>query len=40
MITDPEIANKIMRLMDSLDELDDVVNTHVNFDIDDKLLSN
>jgi YebC/PmpR family DNA-binding regulatory protein len=40
LITDPEIANKIMRLMDSLDELDDVVNTHVNFDIDDKLLSN
>jgi YebC/PmpR family DNA-binding regulatory protein len=40
LITDPEIANKIMRLMDSLDELDDVVNTHVNFDIDDKLLRN
>lgn len=32
-ITDPATAGKVMRLMDALDELDDVVNTHVNFDI-------
>jgi len=27
-------AGKIMRLMDALDDIDDVTNTHVNFDID------
>ncbi len=37
-ITDEAAAGKIMRLMDALDELDDVVNTHVNFDIDESLL--
>jgi transcriptional/translational regulatory protein YebC/TACO1 len=30
---------KIMRLMDALDEVDDVTNTHVNFDIPEALLS-
>lgn len=30
-ITDEATAGKIMRLMDALDALDDVVNTHVNF---------
>lgn len=34
-----ETAKKIMRLMDALDELDDVTNTHVNFDIPEDLLS-
>ncbi len=33
-ITDAETAGKIMRVMEALDDLDDVVNTHVNFDID------
>ncbi len=33
-ITDAATAGKIMRLMDALDDCDDVVNTHVNFDID------
>jgi len=33
-VTDAETAGKIMRLMDALDDIDDVVNTHVNFDID------
>jgi YebC/PmpR family DNA-binding regulatory protein len=33
-VTDPATAGKIMRLMDALDDCDDVVNTHVNFDID------
>jgi YebC/PmpR family DNA-binding regulatory protein len=38
-ITDEATAGKIMRLMDALDECDDVTNTHVNFDIDESLLS-
>ena len=38
-ITDEATAGKIMRLMDTLDELDDVSNTHVNFDIDEALLT-
>ena len=33
-ITDPATAGKIMRLMEALDDLNDVVGTHVNFDID------
>ncbi|MEJ0072542.1 MAG: YebC/PmpR family DNA-binding transcriptional regulator [Candidatus Saccharibacteria bacterium] len=37
-ITDAATAGKIMRLMDALDEIDDVTNTHVNFDIDESLL--
>jgi YebC/PmpR family DNA-binding regulatory protein len=32
-IGDPETAKKVMNLMDELDELDDVVATHTNFDI-------
>jgi len=32
-ITDEATAGKIERLMDALDDVDDVVNTHVNFDI-------
>jgi transcriptional/translational regulatory protein YebC/TACO1 len=37
-ITDKDTAGKIMRLMDALDDVDDVSNTHVNFDIDESLL--
>ncbi|HET9174049.1 MAG TPA: YebC/PmpR family DNA-binding transcriptional regulator [Candidatus Saccharimonadales bacterium] len=37
-VTDQATAGKIMRLMDALDDIDDVTNTHVNFDIDDSLL--
>jgi YebC/PmpR family DNA-binding regulatory protein len=37
-ITDEATAGKIMRMMDALDDSDDVVNTHVNFDIDESLL--
>ena len=37
-VTDAATAGKIMRLMDALDEVDDVQNTHVNFDIDESLL--
>jgi len=32
-ISDPETARKIVNLMDALEDLDDVVNTHTNFDI-------
>lgn len=34
MIDDAETARKATRLMDALDDLDDVVATHANFDID------
>lgn len=37
-ITDKETAGKIMRLMDALDDCNDVTNTHVNFDIPEELL--
>ncbi|HEY4964344.1 MAG TPA: YebC/PmpR family DNA-binding transcriptional regulator [Candidatus Saccharimonadales bacterium] len=37
-VTDSATAGKIMRLMDALDDIDDVTNTHVNFDIDESLL--
>ncbi len=38
-IIDAATAGKIMRLMDALEDSDDVVNTHVNFDIPDELLT-
>jgi YebC/PmpR family DNA-binding regulatory protein len=34
-ITDPEVAKKVIRLLDTLDELDDTVQTYTNFDIAD-----
>lgn len=37
-VTDEATAGKIMRLMDALDDIDDVTATHVNFDIADGLL--
>lgn len=37
-VSDKDAAGKIMRLMDALDDIDDVTNTHVNFDIDESLL--
>jgi YebC/PmpR family DNA-binding regulatory protein len=37
-VTDAATAGKIMRLMDALDDLDDVTATHVNFDIPEELL--
>ena len=33
-----DTAGKIMRLMDALEDLDDVTSTHVNFDIPEELL--
>jgi YebC/PmpR family DNA-binding regulatory protein len=38
-ITDASTAGKIMRMMDALDDIDDVTNTHVNFDIPEELLN-
>ena len=38
-IEDASTAGKIMRLMDALDDCDDVTNTHVNFDIPEEFLS-
>lgn len=38
-VTDEKTAGKIMRLMEALDESDDVTNTHVNFDIDESLIA-
>jgi YebC/PmpR family DNA-binding regulatory protein len=32
-ISDPEVARKALKLLDTLDELDDVVNVHTNADI-------
>jgi len=37
-ITDAATAGKIMRLMDALEDCDDVTNTHVNFDIAEGVL--
>lgn len=37
-VTDAATAGKIMRLMDALDDIDDVTNTHVNFDIPEELV--
>lgn len=39
MIDDPETARKVTRLMDALDDLDDVVATHANFDLDESVIS-
>ncbi|MBC7708391.1 YebC/PmpR family DNA-binding transcriptional regulator [Polaromonas sp.] len=37
-VTDAATAGKIMRLMDALDAIDEVSNTHVNFDIPEELI--
>lgn len=37
-VTDQKTADKIMRLMDALEDSDDVSSTHVNFDIDESLI--
>ena len=38
VVSDAATAGKIMRLMDALDDSDDVTTTHVNFDIPEELL--
>ncbi len=37
-ITDADAAKKLMRLMDALDDLDDVTATHANFDITPEIM--
>ena len=37
---DAESAKKVLRLMDALDDHDDVQNVYANFDIPDDILSN
>lgn len=37
-VNDEATAGKIMRMMDALEASDDVVNTHVNFSIEESLL--
>ncbi len=39
-INDAATAGKIMRLMESLEDIDDVSSTHVNFDIPEEILAN
>ena len=38
-VTDAATAGKIMRLMDALEDVDDVSATHVNFDIPEELMA-
>ncbi len=38
-ITDPDMASKIIRLMEALDDHDDVQNVYANFDMPDELLN-
>jgi YebC/PmpR family DNA-binding regulatory protein len=38
-LTDAEGAKKVLRLIDALDEHDDVQNVHANFDIPDEILA-
>lgn len=38
-VTDPEIARKVLLLLDKLEEHDDVQNVYSNFDIDEDLMS-
>lgn len=38
-IADKDTAGKVMRLMDALDDLDDVTATHTNFDLPEELLA-
>jgi YebC/PmpR family DNA-binding regulatory protein len=37
-VADPEKARQILRLLDLLDELEDVQHVHANFEIEDRLL--
>ncbi len=37
-IEDAETAGKIIRLMDAIDDIEDVTNTHINFDIPEELV--
>lgn len=38
-LTDPETAAQVLKLCDALDDLEDVVNVHANFDIPEEILT-
>jgi transcriptional/translational regulatory protein YebC/TACO1 len=38
-VTDPGEASKVLKLMEALDECDDVQHVYANFDIDDEVLA-
>ena len=38
VIDDVDVASKVLKMIDKLDELDDVQRVYANFDIDDKIL--
>ena len=38
-VTDADEAKKVIKLMDAIEELDDVTNTYSNFDVDESLLA-
>lgn len=38
-VTDPDKARLLMKLIDHLDDLDDVQHVHANFEVDDELLA-
>jgi YebC/PmpR family DNA-binding regulatory protein len=38
-VTDPAEASRVIKLMDALDECDDIQQVYANFDIDDQLLA-
>ena len=38
-VTEPAMAERVLRLVNALDENDDVQNVYANFDIPDELLS-
>lgn len=37
-VSDPGVAKKIIKIMDALDDLDDITNTYSNFDIDEAAI--
>lgn len=39
-VTNPEVAAQVLKLCEALDDCDDVLNVHANFDIPDTLLAN
>ena len=38
-VTDPDLAQRILRLMETLDDHDDVQNVYANFDIPDEVMN-
>jgi transcriptional/translational regulatory protein YebC/TACO1 len=38
-VADPQTASQVLKLYDALDDCDDVLNVHANFDISDEILA-